>query len=174
VTPTRTWLAVSPVLLAGVLVAHWLAYRLTETPAGPTHEYLDHTPQALGVLTLVALLTVAIGGPLRIRPAWQLPLAALACFVVQEHVERLVHTGELPWILASPAFLAGMLLQVPVALLAWALARRLLEVLREPIVGPARLPHPLLAIAAPATFEARCIVGAPLPGRGPPPRRDPR
>ena len=41
---TRAWLVVSPVIAAGVLVAHALAYRLTATPTDPFHEYLALSP----------------------------------------------------------------------------------------------------------------------------------
>ena len=36
---TRVWFVVSPVVAAGVLTAHWLAYRLTSTPTDPFHGY---------------------------------------------------------------------------------------------------------------------------------------
>jgi hypothetical protein len=168
------WLATSPLLLAGVFAAHDLAYRLTGTPTGPAHDYLQHALQALLVLAVVGLLAAGLGRTVRMPCAWQLPVAALATFVAQEHAEQLVHTGELPWLLGSPAFLVGILLQLPFAFLARAIARRLLEVLGELPPRPARLPHALLEIGSPAIVEATRTIGPPLPGRGPPPLRDPR
>ena len=41
------WLLVSPVVAAGVLIAHSVAYRLTSTPSDPFHAYLGHAPQVL-------------------------------------------------------------------------------------------------------------------------------
>ena len=72
------------------------------------------------------------------------PLFALLppfAFVVQEHLERLLHTGELPLGAAlEPTFALGILLQVPFAVLAWILARALLVVARTvgDILRPAR------------------------------------
>lgn len=134
---TRAWLVVSPVIAAGVLVAHMLAYRVTSTPSDPFHEYLAHAPQ---VVLLLALAGLAIGGfgPRReAPPAWAFPLIAVATFVAQEHLERLVHGGGAPVLLATPVFLVGVSLQLPVALVAWALARRLLAVVAEDDVEPA-------------------------------------
>ncbi|MCS7007715.1 MAG: hypothetical protein NZL88_09205, partial [Gaiellaceae bacterium] len=55
----RAWLVASPLVAAGILLAHAAAYRLTGTPAEPAHAYLEHAPQAL---LLVAVLAVALGG----------------------------------------------------------------------------------------------------------------
>ena len=54
---TRVWLVVSPVVAAGVLIAHSVAYRLTSTPTDPFHAYLGHAPQ---VLLLIAIALTAI------------------------------------------------------------------------------------------------------------------
>ena len=103
-------------MAAGVVGAHALAYRVTATPTSPLHHYLEHVPQVLSVLAVAGLafggLASRLGGP----AAWPFPLAAVATFVVQEHVERLAHTGDVPWLLGSRVFLVGLLLQVPVAL----------------------------------------------------------
>ena len=162
------WLAVSPLMAAGVLVAHVLAYRLTGTAPGPLHAYLDHSPQLLLVLAVVGLAFGGLAARLRIPAAWPFPVAALATFVVQEHVERFVHGGDVPWLLNSRVFLVGLLLQLPVALLAWALARRLLVALAESRLRRPRVPRILLELARPTT---RCVPGvatAAQRGRGPP------
>jgi hypothetical protein len=135
---TRVWLAASPLVAVGVLAAHALAYRATGTSAGSLHSYLDHAPQVLVVLTLVGLAVVVLGGRLQPGRSWPFAAAALAVFAVQEHVERLAHTGDVPWLLTTPVFLVGLLLQLPVALLTWALARWLLESLAP---GRARRRH---------------------------------
>jgi len=128
VNRTRAWLAVSPVVAAGVLAAHALAYSLTSTPTGPFHEYLAHAPQVLLLLTFSGLALAGFGQRRDAPPAWVFPLAAVVTFVAQEHVERIVHGGGVPILVTTPVFLVGLALQVPVALAAWLLARRLLAV----------------------------------------------
>jgi hypothetical protein len=128
VNRTRAWLVVSPVIATGVLVAHGLAYRLTSTPTDPFHEYLAHAPQVLLLLTLSGLALAGFGPRRDAPPAWVFPAVAVATFVAQEHVERLVHRGDVPMLLTTPVFLVGLALQIPLALVAWALARRLLAV----------------------------------------------
>ena len=61
VNRTWVWLVVSPVVAAGVLTGHWLAYRLTATPTDPLHAYLEHAPQVLLILTVAALILAALG-----------------------------------------------------------------------------------------------------------------
>jgi hypothetical protein len=56
----------------------------------------------------------------------QFALAAPVAFVLQEHLEGVVHTGHVPWLLTSPVLLVGLLLQAPIALLSAFVAHRLL------------------------------------------------
>jgi hypothetical protein len=137
VNRTRVWLVVSPVVAAGVLIAHSVAYRLTSTPTDSFHAYLGHAPQVLLLLAIAGIVVAALGRPRSAPPAHVFPVVALATFVVQEHVERVVH-GGVPMLLTSPAFLVGLVLQVPVALVAWGLARWILRAMGEPRT-PARL-----------------------------------
>ena len=60
VNRTRVWLVVSPVVAAGVLTAHWLAYRLTSTPTDPFHGYLEHAPQVLLLLAAAGVILSAV------------------------------------------------------------------------------------------------------------------
>jgi hypothetical protein len=175
----RVWLAVSPLVAAGVVVSHTLAYSLTVTPAGPVHGYLGHAPQLLLVLGIAGL---ALGGlesfrlessPLgsaRLRPpgAWPFPAVALATFVVQEHLERYVHTGHVPVLFGSRTFVVGLLLQLPVALVAWALARRLLRALGHAPAGPPRVPRYLVGVVPAPAGPARAVAAVTPRGRGPP------
>jgi hypothetical protein len=165
---TRAWLVVSPVIAAGVLVAHTLAYRLTSTPTGPFHEYLGHAPQVLLLLALSGLV-LSFGAGRDAPAAWGFPVAALATFTLQEHLERALHGGGVPVLVLTPVFVVGLLLQVPVALLAWLVARRLLAVAVERIrvaLRP-RLDFPLVrlrgrhvaALARPTSLSR----GPPLP-----------
>jgi hypothetical protein len=166
---TRAWLVLGPVVVAGVLVGHGLAYRITGTAEGPEHDYLTHVPQVLLVLVVVGLAGAGLGARTRLPETWQLPATGMATFVAQEHLERLAHTGTVPFLLATPAFLVGLLLQIPIALLAWVLTRSVVEALvpiRTQRARPRRIaallavPEPLAAVGA--------GIGAPLPGRGPP------
>jgi hypothetical protein len=160
-------------MAAGVLAAHALAYRITGTPAGSVHGYLDHAPQVLLVLAALGLVFAGFTARLRVLAAWPFPVAALAAFVAQEHVEQLGHTGRLPWLLLTPAFLVGVLLQVPVALLTWWVARRLLAILGESRALQPALSRVLLAPAARPGVAARPAVVVAPRGRGPPLLRDP-
>jgi hypothetical protein len=164
----------SPVLGAGVLVSHALAYRVTGTPTEPFHAYLEHAPQ---ILLVLALCGVALGGFGRRREApaaYVFPLVALTTFAAQEHLERLVHEGTFPFLLTSPVFVVGLLVQVPVALGAWVLARWLLAAGDAPAPRLALRPRfdsPLVAAPIPALVSAE----PPAPrGRGPPPLVRPR
>jgi hypothetical protein len=145
---TRVWLAVSPLVAFGVLVAHTLAYRITGTPAGSMHAYLEHAPQILVVLTIASLAFAGLGARLRTPAVWPFPAAALATFVAQEHVERFAHTGQVPWLFDSATLVVGLLLQLPVALLVWALARRLLAALADPVARRRTLPRLSFEIVA--------------------------
>lgn len=166
---TRAWLAVSPLVAGGVLGAHALAYRLTSTPAGPAHQYLEHLPQLVVVLALLGFASAGLATRLRLPPAWAFPAAALAAFAVQEHAERLTHTGDVPWLLTTPAFVVGVLLQLPVAIVVWLLARTLLEALAAPQPRRPPLPRFLLTLPAPAAVRRlKPPAGPPLPARGPP------
>jgi hypothetical protein len=118
------WLLVTPLAAVGVLAAHAAAYAVTGSDPGPEHGYLGHAPQVVGLLATLALLGLALQErSLRPRAArWFAPIAPLG-FVCQEHLERLAHTGELPWLLTSPTFLVGLALQLPVALVCVLLVR---------------------------------------------------
>lgn len=164
----RAWLAVSPVVAVGVFVAHSLAYRLTGTPSAPLHSYLAHAPQVLLALAIAGLVIGGLGARLDAPPARAFPLAALATFVVQEHVERIAHGGELLSLVTSPAFLVGVALQLPVALVAWALARWLLAAVRVCLRRRASRPRYVLGVLAPRQLVVAFRQVRIPPGRAPP------
>ncbi len=120
----------TPVAAVGVLATHALAYRVTGTPLGQVHEYLAHVPQVVILLASLSLLGLAVQerSLSQVSAWWVAPLAPLG-FTCQEHVERLVHTGELPFLLTSPTFLLGLALQLPVALVCVLVVRRVLGTL---------------------------------------------
>lgn len=164
------WILVTPVAAAGVLVAHALAYALTGTRAGPSHEYLAHAPQVVGVLASLSLVGLAVQERSLARSSawWFAPLAPLG-FACQEHVERLVHTGTVPWLLTTPAFLLGLALQVPVALGCVLVVRRVTGTLtRAPAASRTPSGEAWLPLSDRPPSVPR-VVHLPRPsGRGPP------
>jgi hypothetical protein len=145
------WLVLLGLLVGGWASAHGLAYRIgvpewderRHLLEATGHGYLD---PAVLVSVSVTLVVLGLGGcVLHGRVAAPAPslFAFLPpfAFVVQEHLERLLHTGEFPIDAAlEPTFALGILLQVPFAVLAWILARALLAVARTfgDILRPAR------------------------------------
>jgi hypothetical protein len=138
------WLLTLPLTGAGLFLAHELSYRAVEPHThergellqSTGHGYFSHLPLAAGLgasLLLVAFGLVAAraargaaAARLRIWPFAVLPPLA---FAVQEHAERMVHTGEIPFSTAiEPTFVLGLLLQAPFALAALLVARALLAV----------------------------------------------
>jgi hypothetical protein len=164
-----TWLVTLPFAAASVLLGHALAYRVTGTPMGDVHGYLEHAPQLVLILASVALLGLAADA--RARRHSPVPLAALAvvAFVTQEHVERLVHTGHLPFLLTSPVLWLGVVLQAPLAAAVWIVSRRLAEDIAAPVRAGAprlaRLPLALVAAGPAPAVPLRATAGR---GRGPP------
>jgi hypothetical protein len=140
------WLITLPLAIVGSQVAHAAGYRLAtgegelaHALASSGHGYLAYAPLALGVgaafvvLALVRELVGALGGDERAsRPsALVFSVLAPAIFVAQEHFERLAHGGVFPAsLLVEKTFLIGLALQVPFALVAYALARVLLGATR--------------------------------------------
>ena len=164
------WGLVTPVAAAGILVAHALAYRLTGTAPGAVHGYLEHGPQVLAILATIGLVGLAFQERSRERRSpWAFAVVAPLGFVAQEHVERLVHTGDLPWLLTTPTFLLGLALQVPIALLCVLAARRLAGTLAGPRRGrPTAVEGAWLPLTERPQPRPRAVHRARPTGRGPP------
>ena len=163
------WLVVAPFGAGGVLVAHTLAYRLTSAPDEGVHGYLDHAPQVLALVAVAALSFSALTRRVEQTSIWPFPVAGVAAFVLQEHLERLVHSGHVPWLLTTPAFLVGLVLQVPAAALAVLVARWLLQAVAGVVSAlPPPVRHLLLAVHAPVPRLVGPCVLPPGPARGPP------
>jgi hypothetical protein len=166
---TLTWLVTLPFAAASVLLGHALAYRFTGTPLGNVHGYLDHVPQVVFILVSVAVLGLA--ADTRARRRSPLPIAALAAisFALQEHIERVVHTGHVPFLLFSPVFWIGLLLQAPLAAAIWLVSRRVADDIAVRV--PARLPRlgrlPVF-IQGPALAPVVARRASQRRGRGPP------
>jgi hypothetical protein len=137
------WLVSLPFMAAGCLAAHSLAYHLVSTPA-ERHGYLAFAPLFVGLLGAMAVVGVFRRG----RSPSPLAFAALPplAFVVQEHAERL------QLVVTEPAFLVGLLLQLPFALAALVAARAfvgLADLVCEALARrPAALRAPLIARVA--------------------------
>jgi hypothetical protein len=121
-------------MLGGLLAGHWLGYRLAipdahtraDALSSSGHPYLGNASLAHTTCLLVlmaALVFRALAGfrgkPGRPAASPAIVLLSPAAFVVQEHVERFVHSGQMPWTTAlQPSFLVGLALQLPFALAA--------------------------------------------------------
>ena len=118
-----------PIALLGIVLGHEVAYFLTGTAHQDVHEYLIHVPQIALILTLLSLL----GSTLVHRSArialWPFPAVAVAGFAVQEHLERLQHSGSVPFLLDQRFFLIGIAVQCIVGLFVWLIARVLVATL---------------------------------------------
>ena len=97
-------------------------------------------------------------------------------FALQEHAERLLHSGHLPLAAAlEPTFLIGLALQLPFALAALAIARLLLSLADRlgMALGRTRTLHSPLArqivpAGAESEFPRQTVLALGYPGRAPP------
>jgi hypothetical protein len=158
-------------MLAGSLTAHSLAYRLVYPQAevrlrvlsASGHGYMGYAALLFGILGGIIVLGFAVavmdaarrGGP-RSVPAWAFALLPFLGFTSQEFLERWLAGSDFPWwMVLQPTFRVGLLLQIPFAILAWALARLLLGVARRAgaILGgrsvPIALPPARVAVPSP-------------------------
>jgi hypothetical protein len=135
------WLLAFAITVAGWVSAHEVAYRLAiphpharaAELAETGHAYLAYGSLAAVTCLLVALLCTAglVARPHSPRPPSRRLLLLFALlpplgFALQELVERLLTTGDLPYDAAlEPTFLVGILVQLPFALAAFVVARAL-------------------------------------------------
>lgn len=133
-----------PVSVIGILVAHQAGYALVATDthtradllARTGHGYLDHLPVV--VATMLVLVLGSLAGDVvatwrgcaevSVR-AWHFAAFAPVGFVIQEHVERILHDGAFPfdsW--QQPTLWVGVALQLPVALFSWLCVTTLLRI----------------------------------------------
>lgn len=161
-------------MLGGLVAGHLLAYRLAyadsharaDALAASGHSYFAYLPIAFAVSAGVLLVGLALqaaagfhGSPRRAATSPLIVLLSPAAFVTQEIVERLAHTGQVPWTLPlQPGFLFGLALQLPFALaallLAWVLDSAARAIGRALSVGPrfefpVFVPQPIRVAAAP-------------------------
>jgi hypothetical protein len=138
-----TWVLALPVMVVGSQVAHaiayWWAYPQSNIRAGilahTGHGYLVYTPIALGFLGAIEAVVLAVAvldrvrrRPVRALPPWAFVLVPALGYALQEHLERLVTVGIFPWwTVLEPSFWRGLVLQVPLGLIAFLIARLLLR-----------------------------------------------
>jgi hypothetical protein len=162
-----------PSMLGGVLVAHWLAYRLLVPDAAVRasgHAYLAHAPLAL-VLLLLAGFAVRVAAPGATQRAWPFAVLPACGFVLQEELEALLHAGRLTPL--DPVLVAGILFAIPFGLAAYLFARVAAGV-ADGIAARLRSRPPVLRHAPqlflplrPSPFR-RPELALARPGRGPP------
>ena len=186
------WLVAVPLMLVGSEAAHALAYRFAypelhvrmQVLLVTGHGYLRWLPLVLGGVAAVVALSLLVtaadaarGRAARGLPAWAFALLPPVAVAVQEHVERLLHTGVFPWQeFGTPTFAPGLALQLPFALLAYAAARLLLRTAERAGRAVARVapPRPRLApvvLAAPAAeppLPRAALISSGHAKRGPP------
>jgi hypothetical protein len=180
-----TWALTLPLVLGGTELAHSLAYRIVYPQAhervlvATGHAYLAWLPLVLGLagaIALAALVAAAVdaarGRSPRELPAWAFAALPPAAFVLQEVLELSLHLGTFGWrAVLAPTFSTGLLLQLPLSLLAYAVARIVLRTAER--VGRALASlriDPALVTATGVTYTAPFtgIAASTRSSRGPP------
>jgi hypothetical protein len=152
-------------MVAGALVAHAVAYRLVNPAhhldghmyAEEAHGYLGDIHACLAICGAVAFLAAfaSLLGRLRsgralLAPLWAFAVVPPLGFTIQEHLEHVLETGSVPHTAAlDPAFLVGLLLQLPFAFAAYFAGRVVLAV-AVAIVETFRAAPPLRLVACDA------------------------
>jgi hypothetical protein len=159
------WPIALPLAALSALAGHAAGYRIAVPDPHERAHLLEHTGHgylayaptatglclALAVLGFVAVVAGAVrrGSARRGAPAWLVALLPPLGFVLQEHVERYSRHSEIDWAtVLEPAFVAGLTMQLPFALLVAFVAHslaRLAERVAALIVGSA---PPALRLAA--------------------------
>ena len=164
-----TWAATLPLAGASVLIGHNLTYRLVGEPGNGLHDYLRHAPQLVAILATVGLLGLAVDQRAATVGTGRFGFLGMVVFGLQEHVERLVHTGQLPFILTDRAFVLGVLLQVPIGILCVLVARAFAGELNAPSLPRLRrLPRYSAPLSPDAVEPVPRVARVAVRGRGPP------
>jgi hypothetical protein len=153
------WAVAAPLALAGAQLAHECAYRLAAPDAhqreallrSTGHGYLAYVPVGTAVLALLLFAGLVAAGEAgrrgrAVRPParWPFALLPFLIFATQEHLETAVHSGGFQSVVHERTFLLGMALQLPVAVLAYGVARLLLRVAQT--LGHALAPPPAFSM----------------------------
>lgn len=135
------WAVALPFAVASWLGAHCLAYWLVApgaeghmaVHAEHGHAWLGYTPALAvwGMTLVVAGVVLCAGEGLRggrpsCPPVRLFAILPPVAFVIQEHLERFLGSGSIPYdLLVEPTFLVGLALQLPFAVAALLLTRAL-------------------------------------------------
>ncbi len=183
------WLVTLPIALVGIEAAHAFANAAFGSPeeAGEIFASAASGAELVPVLLALALALVLLGLGGRVAGRWWSPRGArslalpfaclpLVAFVLLELMEALLHRGHVPAELGfEPAFLAGLVLQIPFALTGYLVARLLLRLsdsvrtllLRRPAAPPLEPPRVLPSLPR-ADPPRRARRGGAHLGRAPP------
>lgn len=183
------WLVTVPIALVGIEAAHTLANAAFGAPekTGEIFASAASGAELVPIFAAFAFAIVLLGLGSRVAGRWWLPTSAralalpFAClpplaFVLLELFEALFHRGHVPvGLTVEPAFLAGLVLQLPFALTGYLVARLLLRlsdgvrrlILRRRAVPPLKSP-PALASSPPEDPPRRVRRGSAHFGRAPP------
>lgn len=180
-----TWAFVLPLMLGGIEAGHALAYRLVYPQVharvllATGHAYLAWLPLLLGITGAVALAALVAAGvdaahgrsPSEL-PAWAFAVVPPLAFALQEVLELSLRLGTFGWrAMLAPTFLPGVALQLPLALLAYLVARLLLRTAERlgRALAPARLtPLPEIVGEAPVPAPFVRLAATSRSSRGPP------
>jgi apolipoprotein N-acyltransferase len=180
------WVVSIPLMVGGSWAAHALDYRLIVPDAGARrtllaatgHGYEEWLPLALAVLLAAGLVALVRALPLlRTRaasaPLWPFLLLPPLTFVLQEHAERWIATGHVPWhALLEPTFLPGVVLQLPFGVTGYVVARLTLHAARRlALVAVPRIrvvPAVAVLVTVPASDLPRRALAGSRTSRGPP------
>ena len=133
------------------------------------HDYLEHAPQVVFILASLAVLGLAADS--RARRHSPVPLAALGVGRVRRAGAPRAPGphGPHPFLLASPVLWLGIVLQAPLAVAIWFVARRLAEDIATPVRRTVRRIPRLVQLLAPLVLpRVASAPGAAFPARGPP------
>ncbi len=136
------WVLSLSLMVAGALVAHAVAYRLVDPArhmdggmrAEEAHGYVGDVHACLamcGALLFLAAFAALVGraraGRRLLAPLWAFAVVPPLGFTIQEHLEHVFETGSFPHTAAlDPAFLVGLVLQLPFAFAAYFAGRAVL------------------------------------------------
>lgn len=171
---TRRRLAFALLASAGVLVAHVAGYAVPSGGHGELgHGYVLPALALVAPVAVVLAVTAAVAEARRVGLALELSPgrllgAQVALYAVQEVGERLLH-GGIGSLAGQRGLALGLLAQVPVALLLWALVRLARRVATRlfatPSIRPARQRRPSPPPVADGGARPRW---SPLSSRAPP------
>ncbi|HET7856623.1 MAG TPA: hypothetical protein VFL41_09215 [Gaiellaceae bacterium] len=186
-----TWLLTVPLLTGGLLAGHFVAYRVAirdpheraHALQATGHGYLAHLPLVAGVCIAIVLaaifgraLAAFHGDRGRATAPASFALLPILAFVVQEHVERAVHSGHVPSTAAFElTFAVGLAVQLPFAFAALMLAEALdamAQTLGTALAAGSppltKVSPPAVTTPVPAELPALPILARGYGGRAPP------